>query len=178
MPQAKRSKAVGFRWSAVSGGSMIPLAGSNATDAAERFTIGWTYWLEENQESEESRGHYFRAIGIAWHNMPEHYASQFPSKPAMRKKVLIAEGFRHQQSIVCQDEEQAERLAAFIRSRDDFAVVSIHGPVVVVLEAETQSKNAMGKARFEESKTAVIDHLNELLRWEPGRLAREAARQK
>jgi hypothetical protein len=145
------------------GEAMQPLA-RFARDADKRFVIGQRYTLDEIQErSSRSHAHYFASVGNAWSNLPDHIAAQFPTAEHLRKHALIRTGFRDERSIACSSKAEALRLAAFIKPMDEYAIVTVSGPLVSVYTAKSQSCRAMGKQDFQRSKDAVLAFLDELL---------------
>ncbi|WP_234840443.1 hypothetical protein [Sinorhizobium meliloti] len=66
------------------------------------------------------------------------------------------------------------RLAAFIRPIDAFSVVDVKEATVTRYVAKSQSMKAMGKQDFQESKTAVLDFLDDLIGVELGTTQRNA----
>ena len=76
----------------------------------------------------------------------------------MRKWALIRTGFRDERSIVCASKAEAERVAAFVKPMDDFAIVIAHEASVLVYTAKSQSMKAMGAKEFQRSKEAVLDY--------------------
>lgn len=140
-----------------------------AKEADKRFVIGERYSLDEIQErSHKSHAHYFACIGNAWSSLPDHIAEKFPSAEHLRKYALIRTGFRDERSIACSSKAEALRLAAFIKPMDEFAIVTVSGPLVSVYTAKSQSCRAMGKHDFQKSKDAVLAFLDELLGVERG----------
>ncbi len=132
--------------------------------ANERYVVGERYTLEPREErSAESHRHYFATIHTAWQNLPEAAATRFPTEDHLRKWALIKAGYRDERSIACSSKAEANRLAAFIRPMDDFALVIVGGAVVTVYTAKSQSMRAMGKAEFQKSKDAVLDALAALI---------------
>jgi hypothetical protein len=57
---------------------------------------------------------------------------------------------------VCASRAEAQRVAAFVKPSDDFALVTVTGPCVRVYTAKSQSAKAMGRKVFQESKDAVL----------------------
>ena len=99
----------------------------------------------------------------------------FASAEHLRKAALIKAGYRDERSVVCGSAAAAERVAAFVRPLDDFALVSVSGASVVVLTAKSQRVRAMGKAQFEASKEAVLNAVAELVGTTTAELTRAAA---
>lgn len=151
---------------------MCPLAPKSAD---KQYVIGMQYRLAPFEErSGNSHSHYFAALNEAFKNLPEIYADKHPTMEHLRKWCLIKSGFREERSIACASAEEAERIAAFIKPIDDFAVVLVHESSVTVYTAQSQSKRAMGKAKFQASKQAVLDVLAIMLGTDVGTLKNNA----
>jgi hypothetical protein len=106
-----------------------------------------------------SHNQYFAAVTEAWKNLPEEYADQFPSVDHLRKWCLIKAGYRDERTIACSSKAEAQRIAAFIKPMDSFAVVVVREATVAVYTAKSQSMKAQGKKDFQESKAAVLEIL-------------------
>jgi hypothetical protein len=152
--------ALPFKWD---GEVMCPLPGfARRCDAA--FVIGEVYNLEAiEQRSAASHRHFFASVNEAWQTLPENLAEQFQTSEHLRKWCLIRAGYAEQRQIVASSRAEALRLAAFIKPMDSYAVVSVRESVVIVWTAESQSMKAMGKERFQASKTAVLELLAVML---------------
>lgn len=160
-----------FRWN---GEAMVPLRPQLAD---KHFVIGETYRLvEEHDRSSASHRHYFAVIADAWANLPDHLLDTYPTPEVLRKKMLIRCGYADERSIVCKSRAEALRVAAFIRPLDDYAIVRTEGPVVQHFTAKSQSVRAMGGKAFQESKTKVLDAIDELLGTAPGTVAAKAGK--
>jgi hypothetical protein len=128
------------------------------------FVIGEVYTLEEVKgRSQVSHNHYFAALNNGWMNLPETVAERFPTSEHLRKWCLIKAGFHDQRSIVAASKAEAQRVAAFIKPIDEFAIVVVTECTVTVYTAKSQSKKAMGAADFQKSKSAVLDLIDDLL---------------
>lgn len=147
-----------------------------AARADRDFVIGETYRLvEHNERSMASHNHYFASIGNAWSNLPDDMLEIYPTAEHLRKKALIAKGYRDERSIVCASKAEAERVAAFIKPMDDYAVVTFREAVVRVWTAKSQKMKAMGNRDFQQSKSDVLDFIDDLLGVERGATARSEA---
>lgn len=145
------------------GEAFVPAKGFAKRCDAE-FTIGLTYNMEVVEErSAASHRHYFAAINEMWQSLPETLAERFPTAEHLRKYALIRAGFASHQHFVASSKAEAVRLAAFVRPIDEYAVVSVREATVAVWTAESQSTKAMGKERFQASKTAVLDTIAGML---------------
>lgn len=69
----------------------------------------------------------------------------------------------------------AERVAAFMRPMDEYAIVVPVNCVVRVWTAKTQKKSAMNAKEFQKSSKPGINFIDDLLGVEPGTTARNAA---
>lgn len=163
--------ALPFTWD---GETMTPSRGfSKRADAA--FVVGETYRLEVVEErSAASHRHFFASIAEAWANLPEPLAERHPSPEHLRKFALIRAGFADSRQIVASSKAEAQRIAAFVKPMDDYAVVAVQNAVVTVWTAHSQSVKAMGKKDFQASKTRVLEIVAEMIGVEPSTLAKEA----
>src|SRR5258707_712660 len=111
-------------WFCWSGEAMIPLS----PKAADRvYTVGQRYHLEHREDrSSASHAQYFAAINEVWQNLRGDAAARFSSADHLRKWALIQTGYRDERSFICASKAEAQRLAAFLRPIDDFAVVSVN----------------------------------------------------
>lgn len=133
--------------------------------------------VDEPERSSSSHAHFFAALNRGWQSLPESMAEQYPSPDMLRKKLLIKTGFCSERSIVCASKAEAQRMAAFISAGTPYSVVIPRLAMVSVYTADSQSMRAMGKARFQESKTAVLDALADMLGIESKRLTEPTAAQ-
>lgn len=163
--------ALPFLWD---GSAMVPARGFAKRCDAE-FTIGVVYNLEVVEaRSAKSHAHYFAAINDAWQNLPEDQTDRFPTSEHLRKWCLIRAGFAEQRQIVAASKAEALRLSAFIKPMDTYAVVTARDAVVTVWTSESQSMRAMGKERFQASKSAVLEILALMIGTDPVELGRAA----
>jgi hypothetical protein len=157
-----------FTWD---GEAMVPLP-RLASVCDRQFVVGETYPLTVQEDrSGVSHRHYFATIAEAWRNLPEHYAERFPTSEHLRKWALCKTGYADERSIVCASKAEAQRIGAFIKPMDDFAVVVVSEATVKVYTAKSQSTRAMGKKAFQDSKTAVLDLLASMVGVTPAEMA-------
>lgn len=123
--------------------------------------------------SMKSHRHMFPWLQDAWLSLPEEHkdAPWAASPDHLRKWALIKTGFHDIRIISVSDPSDAARVAAFARALDPYAVVVIHGGTVLFYTALSQSMKAMGKDRFQASKTAVLNHVAGVLGIHPEELA-------
>lgn len=166
------SAALPFRWN---GDAMVPLPGfQKRCDAV--FVYGEVYNLDAiEQRSARSHAHFFASVNEAWQNLPENLVEQFPTSEHLRKWCLIRAGYAEHRNIVAASKAEAQRIAAFVKPMDSYAVVTARESVVTVYTAESQSMKAMGKQRFQESKDAVLSLLAAMIGTDPVELGRAAA---
>ena len=137
--------------------------------ADRHFVIGESYTLVEHQErSSATHAHFFASIAEAHANLPDHWAERLPTPEHLRRYALVRAGFCDSHTLVASSKAEAQRLAAFIRPVDEFAVVTVEGCTVTRYTAKSQSYRAMGKQDFARSKTAVLEVIADLLGVAPG----------
>lgn len=147
-----------------------------ASRCDKEFVIGQSYLLEAREErSQVSHNHFFASVAEAWKNLPEHYGERFATPDHLRKYCLIKRGWHDQRSVVCASKAEAQRLAAFIKPIDEFAVVVASEAVVTVYTAKSQSMKAMGKKDFQRSKDDVLSEVAAMIGVAPDELERARA---
>lgn len=156
------------------GEAFVPLA-RFAKVADRHYVVGETYPLVvEEGRSGVSHRHYFASLTEAWKNLPETQAERFPTSEHLRKFALIHCGYADERSIACHSSAEAERVAAFVKPMDDFAVVVTNTTVVKVFTAKSQSTKAMGAKDFQRSKQAVLDYVAGMIGVTPEALSSNA----
>lgn len=157
------------------GDAMVPRDRRFAFQCDKMFVVGEHYTLVQHEDrSAASHRHYFAAIKEAWENLPEVIGDRFASPEHLRKYALVKAGYRDERTHVAATKAEAQRLAAFVRPIDDFAIVTVSGLAVTVWTAKSQSVRAMGKKEFYESKEAVLRVIAELLGVDPNALKARA----
>jgi hypothetical protein len=133
-------------------------------EADRSFVIGETYRLAEIEErSDKTHKHEFAWLREAWLNLPDDQSERFPSPEHLRKMGLIKGGFCDQRQVVCASKAEAQRIAAFIKPMDPYALVTVKDAIVTVYTAQSQSRRAMDKATFQASKQAILDNVSGLI---------------
>ena len=149
---------ISFEWD---GEAMIPL---NPRLADRQYVVHEKYRLIPHEErSANSHRHYFAAVREAFENLPENVAENFASQDHLRKWALIRVGYRDERTIACSSKAEAQRVAAFCKPMDEYAVVVVREATVYQWTAQSQSMRAMGKKKFQDSKTKVLDILAEMI---------------
>lgn len=130
----------------------------------KELTIGEVLtWGEVKGRSKTSHDHFFAQIDDSWATLPEHLAMDFPNATSLRKFALIKTGFCTMHRAVCRDNREAIATAAIFASLEDYTICEISGAVVTVWKPESQKVKAMGGKRFQESKTACLDFISQLI---------------
>lgn len=160
-----------MRWN---GEAMVPLQPKRA---ASFYEPGKSYVLTEHKDrSQSSHNHEFGWLHEAWMNLPESMITErFATAEHLRKWALIRAGYSDSHTIVCSSKAEAQRVAAFIRPVDEFAVVVVTEATVTRYTAKSQSRKAMGAADFQRSKTLIMEVVAKLLGVEPEDLAQARA---
>ena len=162
-----------FRWD---GEAMIPASQFWSRKADQEFVVGEVYKLVEHHDrSGVSHRHFFAVVNEAHGNLPDDRLEQYPTPEHLRKKALIWKGYRDERTLVATSAAEAQRIAAFVKPSDDYAVVVVKDAVVRIWTAKSQSTKAMGAKQFQDSKQDVLDFIDDLLGVEPGTTARDAA---
>lgn len=159
------------------GEAMAPAGPGFARMCDRQFTVGERYRLEQcSERSEASHRHYFASLHDAWLNLPEDLSERFQTSEHLRKFALCKCGYADQRQIVCASKAEAQRVAAFIKPMDEYAIVTASEAVVTVYTAKSQSMRAMGKAEFQKSKDDVLNYVASLIGTTPGTLAQNAGK--
>ena len=146
------------------GACFRPASAHWARVAAQRFTAGEVHQMEVREDrSAASHRAYFAQINEAWKTLPDEAADRFPTPDALRKFALIRTGYRDERSIACASKAEAQRVAAFVKPMDEFAVVTVTGPTVTVYTARSQSMRAMDKATFQKSRDDVLAYIAQMI---------------
>jgi hypothetical protein len=148
-------RPIPFRWQ---GDSFTPLNSHWARQADKELVVGQVYNLVHVEERTlKSLRHMFAIIREGFHNLPPHLSERFQNTEALRKYCLIQNGYCDERSIVCSSKAEAQRIAAFVKPMDEYALVVAKENVVKVYTAQSQSTKAMDKKTFGESKQKVLD---------------------
>ena len=157
------------------GEALHPRSARWAAVCDQQLVVGQTYRVAEIKDrSTSSHSHYFAAVAEAHANLPEDQAERFQTADHLRKWCLIKTGWADQRQIVCASKAEAQRVAAFVRPMDEYAIVTATEAVVTVFTAKSQSYRAMGKKDFQKSKQDVLDLLASMIGVEPQQLSAEA----
>lgn len=142
------------------------------------FTVGDVYPLVEHHDrSQSTHNHEFAVLQDMWASIPERFSHEpwAQSPEHLRKFALIMCRFCDTQTYSCGSKAEAERWAANLRPLDEYSVVKVEGTTVYRFTAQSQSRRAMGAKLFQESKTAILEYIEDLLGLERGTPERSAA---
>jgi hypothetical protein len=151
------------RWD---GEAMVPASQFWARRADKQWVVGEVYHIvERHDRSQASHNQEFAAIGEMWKSLPERYADEPWAQSAdhLRKFALIRKGYCNTQTYACGSRAEAERWAQNLRPLDEYSIVTVEGSTVYRFTAQSQSRRAMGKQLFQESKTAILEFIEDLI---------------
>lgn len=160
------------------GEAFVPVGAYWQRKADDELTVGEIYQVSPGSgRSQVSHNHYFAAISDAHSNLPDDMLEIYPTPEHLRKKALIRKGYRDEREFVCDSEAAARRLVMTIRPLDDYAIIEARGCVVRIWTAKSQSKAAMpGNKEFQQSKSDVLDFIDDLLGVDRGAVAEHAGK--
>lgn len=142
------------------------------------YVVGEVYKLAPHEDrSQASHNHEFARIAELWQSLPDRYShepwAQTPEH--LRKYALIMCRYCDTQTFTCGSQAEAKRWAANLRPLDEYSVVTWEGTTVYRFVAQSQAKRAMGAKKFQESKTAIIEWIEDLIGVERGASATSEA---
>lgn len=138
------------------------------------YVVGEVYPLQvEQQRSQATHNHEFAAIADMWASLPERYRDEpwAQSPEHLRKYALIRCRYCDTQTYACGSRAEAERWARNLRPLDEYSIVTVEGTTVYRFTAQSQSRKAMGAKLFQESKTAILEFIEDLIGIERGAAA-------
>lgn len=146
------------------GEALRPVSSFWAKRADKEFVIGERYNIvDEPERSQRSHSHYFAALNNAYQSLIPELAERFPSVEHFRKYLLIQAGYCNTNVLPCSSEEEARKVAAFIKPMDEFALVTSDKNIVYVFTAKSQSRRAMNGQEFQDSKSKVLELAAEMI---------------
>jgi len=135
------------------------------------FVVGETVSMMRWEErSSATHAHEFAWLREAWMNLPERLAELYPTAEHLRKRGLIQAGYYDEEIIDVGTNAGALRVAASVRKREEFSYVVVRGPLVAIRTAKSQSRRAMDKQAFQESKSKLMEVVAELIGVDPATL--------
>lgn len=146
---------VAFRFVA---GKMEPVNRFHSERAKNQFSEGQTYAMVVHEaRSPESHRFFFAALHEAWLNLSEEWAEEIPTVEHLRAYALVKAGYADRHMITCASPEDAIQTAAIASSREKIRIIKVSGRICTIWVPHSQSFKAMGKERFQDSKTKVLD---------------------
>lgn len=149
------------RWN---GDTLTPTGHYGLSAAREAMEPGDVVIVEvDHPRSGSSHRHQFAEINEAWRHLPEAVQDMpwAASPETLRKHALVATGYADTYTIDCGSRAAAERVSGPLRAAEagkhGYAIAQVRGPIVTVWVPQSQSQRAMGGARFQESKSAVLN---------------------
>jgi hypothetical protein len=160
-------------------GTLTPV-GEHAREWLSGCTEGEIVFADmERARSAASHRHQWAWLHEAWKHLPEAMADESfaRSSEALRKHALIETGFCNCETLTFASTDAADKAAPFMlrlaTQAHGYARAEIDGKSVRVWTPHSQSQQAMGGARFQQSKTAVLEWVARLIDVEPGQLLSE-----
>lgn len=144
-----------FKWN---GDSMVPISSHFQLRADKQYVTDQVYTLVPQEiRSAESHRHYFACLHDAWLNLSETYTDELPTSEHLRAWALVKAGYADKSTINCASRDDAIRVASIASGGAKIRIVDVSGRVVTVWTPHSQSQRAMGKQKFQDSKTKVLD---------------------
>jgi hypothetical protein len=141
------------------------------------YVVGEVYPMAPEEERDMvSHGHYFAALHQGFLNLSEENAKRFPTETHLRHWALVQCGYCAHTQYVMANNKEARKLAADIRDGSPYTVIRVRENVVERWDAESQSKAAMKKERFQKSKWDVLDLVAGMARTTRAQLMKNAGR--
>jgi hypothetical protein len=159
------------------GDGVFEALGRSKRDADAEYVVGQVYRLENIEaRSSNTHNHQFAWLSEAWRQLPEDVMDIYPSPEHLRKRALIQAGFYDETIIDAGSNAAALRVASEFRRRNDFSLVIVRGPLVVIRDPKSQSRRAMNAKEFQDSKTKIMDVIAEMIGVDPETLSRESGK--
>lgn len=154
-------------------GTTFDPLGNASWQCRETLIGGERVWLTvEHSRSAASHRHFFAQVRDLWFTLPESLSSApYAKNPeTLRKHALIATGYCVSETFLMPSGNagDAEHFAYFLRglTGSDYAVVTAVDGAVFRYTARSQSHKSMPGAEFQNSKTAVLEWIENLLQGE------------
>lgn len=159
------------------GEGLFQALGRSKREADAEYVVGQICRLENvENRSTATHNHQFAWLKDAWSQLPEDLADLYPSPEHLRKRALVEAGLYDETIIDAGSNAAALRVASEFRRRNDFSLVIVRGPAVVIRDPKSQSRRAMNAQEFKESKDKIIEIISEMIGVDPATLRREAGR--
>lgn len=144
-------------------GAFVPL---NPKKAAKTYNDGDIIYFRSDMARHWPGHQAFMALmNEAWHSLTDEQQEEFKDVDTLRRRLLIAAGFRDLKSIVFENAEDAKTYAVAISQFiDNHTFISIKDKVIVLMKAHSQAMNKMDEVMFRNSCDGVKVELAKLLK--------------
>lgn len=143
-------------------GAFVPL-NPKATDRFKNGDI--LYFRVEKKRFWPGHQAFMAMMNEAWHSLTDEQQEEFKDVDTLRRRLLIAAGFRDIKSIVFESPDDAKIYAASIAQfMDDHTFISIKKNIIVLMKAHSQAMNNMDEITFRKSCDGVRVELAKLLK--------------
>jgi len=105
----------------------------------------------------------FGLIGKAFENLPEDLTEKFPTPERLRVWAEIRCGYCTAADFVCENDEEAARVARAVTWGDEYALATIRGNVVYAFRAKSIDYASLGQDDFNELFEKMASVLAKLL---------------
>jgi hypothetical protein len=140
--------------------------------ADRHLVVGETYMMVPHEDrSDVTHKHEFAWLRDAWMNLPEDIAVNYPTTEHLRKRALIEAGYYDETIVDAGTKAAALRVASWAKAQDDFALVFVRDQFVIKRTAKSQSRRAMKKAEFQDSKQKIMEIISAMIGVDPKDLA-------
>jgi hypothetical protein len=164
------------RYVYIGNGTMVALPRFHNLCAAQ-FAVDEEYDLDLVQgRSRASHNHYFAAVAEGYLNLAEEYAQEFHSEDHLRYWCLCKTGYCTTTKWVLNTAEDARKMLQALKQENADTIVGVSGNICTVYHPASQSRPAMNKEQFEESKRAVLDLIASMARTTRKELEKNAGR--
>ncbi len=138
------------------GDAFVPLKRSEKL-CNEQFVVGERYIADiGSQTSAAKRGFFFATLKEIYSSLPDDIADRWISFEHFRKTLTIECGYATQMDFTAASKVEAVRIAAFVRSLEPYAIVSVKDAVVTKWTARSTSAREMDGRTFNALVDAVL----------------------
>lgn len=143
----------------------------------EMYAINEEYPLLPMEErTQASHNHFFAALHEGYLNLAEEFAQEFDSETHLRHWCLCKAGYCTKDKWVMNTAEDARKLRDALKSKDRSTIISVKDNIATVYTPMSQSRPAMKKQEFEDSKLAVLELVASMARTTVTELKKNAGR--
>lgn len=143
-------------------GVFRPVGARAVMEADKYFVCKTRYRMVEYQDrSIKSHNHYFSRVAELWSNLSEADAERWPTPDHLRRYALIKCGFFDSSTLVLRSNAEAVLAAQWSKPVDEFSIFTAKDCTCTRYTAKSQSMRAMGKEVFQDSKTKVLEWIED-----------------